>query len=220
MFRQYADYHDGLKFLKCHDAYVHLPSGEPLYPPEVTAAAIYIVRNPLDVAVSYAYHEELSFDDSIRRMNDRDYALSFNPRGLSVQFEQKLFSWSGHVQSWLEASSIMRLHVVRYEDMLDHAMDTFTGIIRFLHLDDDPERIRRAVTFSSFKEVRQQEETKSFQERKTEKSLFFRSGKAGSGRDELSPAQIEQIVSAHGEVMRQFGYLGENESPLVVPPGV
>ncbi len=209
IFRQYAEFHNSLKFLKCHDAYVRLPSGKPLYPPEASAAAIYIVRNPLDLAVSYAYHEETSFDQIIRRMNTPEYTRASSPAGLRLQFEQKLSSWSGHVRSWLEAASIIRLHVVRYEDMLDHTIDTFTEMIRFLKLDDDPERIRRAVAFSSFQEVRQQEEPSSFQEQKAEKSLFFRSGKAGSAHAELIPAQIEQIISAHGEVMRQFGYLPE-----------
>jgi len=208
MFRQYSEFHDGLKFLKCHDAYVRLPSGEPIYPPEATAAAIYIIRSPLDVAVSYAYHEDISFDDSIRVMGEMDYALSFSDKGLSPQLTQKLLSWSGHVRSWLDAPDI-RLHVVRYEDMLTQPDTTFTEIIHFLKLDDNPDRIRRAIAFSSFNEVRQQEEQKAFSERKAEKTPFFRRGKAGSWRDELSSAQIDRILHDHGDLMLQFGYLPE-----------
>src|SRR5260221_5103217 len=43
--------------------------GHPLVNPEVTAGAIYMVRNPLDVSISYAHHLGVSLDESIEVMN-------------------------------------------------------------------------------------------------------------------------------------------------------
>ena len=42
-------------FCKVHDAYTFLADGQPLFPPQATAGAIYLIRNPLDVCVSYAH---------------------------------------------------------------------------------------------------------------------------------------------------------------------
>src|SRR6056297_2681752 len=36
-----------LQFRKVHDAYTYLEDGSPLFPPDVSKAAIYFIRNPL-----------------------------------------------------------------------------------------------------------------------------------------------------------------------------
>jgi hypothetical protein len=51
-------------YLKVHDANVATADGEPLIPPDGTACALYFVRNPLDVAVSFANHSRQSLDRS------------------------------------------------------------------------------------------------------------------------------------------------------------
>ena len=43
-------------FAKTHDACTNLADGEPMLSRKATAGAIYLIRNPLDVAVSFAYH--------------------------------------------------------------------------------------------------------------------------------------------------------------------
>lgn len=58
VFRYYANRFDEQLFVKAHDAYTYLPTGEPLFPTNATYGAIYFVRNPLDVAVSWAFHND------------------------------------------------------------------------------------------------------------------------------------------------------------------
>ena len=206
IFQQEAELSPTLKFLKVHDAYVMTPGGEPLFPVDATYGAIYIIRNPLDVAVSYAHHEKMTIDRIIDRMCYPEAAIAIRSDRYMEQIRQKLLTWSDHVRSWLEAAD-QRVHVVRYEDMLTDAERTFTGIIRFLNLPDDAERIRRAIRFSSFDEVSKQESEKKFSERLHQDAAFFRKGKAGSWEEELTPEQANRIREAHGDVMRQFGYL-------------
>ena len=43
-------------FLKIHDAYTYNADGRPIFPPRATSGVIYLIRNPLDVALSYAHH--------------------------------------------------------------------------------------------------------------------------------------------------------------------
>ena len=35
---------------------------------------------------------------------------------------------------------------------------------------------------------------------------FFRKGKSGSWKDEMTPSQVQQVIAAHGEIMQRFAY--------------
>lgn len=189
-------------FLKTHDAYTILPGGEPLIPTDVSIGAIYIVRNPLDVAISFAHHSGATLDRVITVMAE-DHAFTYDPptRNLS----QRLLSWNGHVLSWVDDTPFP-VHVVRYEDMLDQPLETFRGIASFCRLPCDSARVARAVRHSSFDRLRGQERASGFIERPQSASMFFREGKANVWRDVLSPSQVDRILGDHGAVMRRFGY--------------
>ncbi len=72
---RWANQHPSTTFLKVHDAYRLLPDGRPLLPADATAGAIYLLRNPLDVALSLAAHNGESVDQSIAALQQADYAL-------------------------------------------------------------------------------------------------------------------------------------------------
>lgn len=75
-------------------------------------------------------------------------------------------------------------------------------------------RIGKAVRFSDFQVLSRQEAEKGFRERPTEAERFFRQGKSGGWRSQLTAAQAARIVADHGEVMRRFGYLDAAGQPL------
>lgn len=200
-------------YLKAHDAYAATPRGEPLFPAEATFGAIYFVRNPLDVAISFAHHSGTSVDVSVERMANRHYAFALSHNGLHPQLRQRLLSWSEHAISWLDQQSFP-VYCMRYEDMLQNASETFRGSLEFLSLPHEPDRLARAIQFSSFGVLRRQEEESGFREKPSSAQLFFRSGQVGQWRTVLTKAQIEQIIASHGEVMRRLGYLSESGDPV------
>jgi len=193
-------------FFKAHEAFVHPVTREPLFSLKATRAAVYIIRNPLDVAVSFSAHIGKDIDTAITRMNARSTHLATGGGALHMQLSQPLGDWSGHVRSWVDAPGLI-VHTVRYEDMMDLPHEAFSGACRFLGLPDDPVRVARALEHSSFKEMQLQEKAKGFREVSLSESQFFRRGRAGSWREVLSPAQVAEIVDSHGEIMRRFGYL-------------
>ena len=87
--------------LKVHDAYTFLPCGDPLFPTEITLGVIYILRNPLDVAVSLAAHFDCDLDTAIGYMATDGLTLSSSLEVYRHQFPQRISSWSGHVCSWM-----------------------------------------------------------------------------------------------------------------------
>ena len=193
-------------FMKIHDAYTQTDQGEPLVSNKATLGAVYIVRNPLDVAVSYAHHSRISIDETIRQMGDPKAAFCSKPKRLHSQLRQKLMTWSGHVTSWVDAPGV-NIHVIRYEDMLEKPQEIFSRAAAFCGLEDDPDKIARAVRFSSYTEIKKQEEQKRFMEAPFGVPSFFRKGEAGGFKEVLTAEQIGQIIRDHGSVMARFGYI-------------
>lgn len=198
---------------KIHDAYTYTVGGEPLVGREATRGALYIVRNPLDVAISQANHCGIDVDRSIALLSDEGHRLGQRRKGLPNQLTQRLLSWSRHVKSWVDAEDL-RCEVVRYEDMLHDPRATFQRACRSLALPEDPARIEKAIRFSAFGELSAQEARKRFRERPGRApEPFFRRGRAGGWRGTLTPDQVDRVVRDHGEVMQRFGYLDERGDP-------
>lgn len=207
VYKQLAENSQETLFMKVHDAFTYNPDGCPLIAKEATQGAIYFIRNPLDVAVSYAHHSDAPIDRMIRRMGQADHALVGNPNRLDNQLRQQLLTWSGHVLSWIDESGL-RVHVMRYEDMKRNTFETFRGAIQFAGLPDDQARIEKALAFSEFSVLKAQEEEHGFREKMPRSESFFRKAEIGSWREVLTEGQVQQIVDDHGAVMRRFGYLG------------
>jgi hypothetical protein len=200
--RDLAAAHPGLVFVKTHNALL-VVEGVQTITRDVTAAAIYILRDPRDVAISYSRHLGRSIDETIGIMADVEAATG----GSDEKVYERLSSWSAHVHFWTRRPH-PELHVLRYEDMLAAPEAAFGGLIRFLGQEPPPERLARAVSFSDFAVLRAQEKARGFIERPARsRSAFFRMGNSGQWREVLSPAQAARIERDHGAVMRRFGYL-------------
>ena len=189
-------------FVKTHNA-IWQVGGSPLITPSATAGAIYVARNPMDVAISFAHHYQVDYDRAIESLCEEEYRLPMSS-GLLPQY---LGSWSRHAKSWTEAPGLT-LHLMRYEDMVSKPVRAFGRLIKFLGMPKDPDRLKRAIRFSSFKELQSQEQqTKFVESRPDGKVSFFRAGKVGSWRETLSPDQIALLTERNREVMTKLGYM-------------
>ncbi len=200
-------------YLKIHDAYRVLGSGVPLIGRRAPRRALYMVRNPLDLVLSYANHLGRSIDDTIAVMADPDHCLAASDVALRRQVRQRLGTWSKHITSWLDAPDLA-LHLVRYEQVLGEPVETFGEAVRFLGWTSDHAALQRAVDLSGFARLQQQEATTGFDERPPGMAVFFRSGRSGEWREQLSPVQVEQVILAHGAVMQRLGYLDADGRPV------
>ncbi len=168
---------------------------------ELTAGAIYMLRNPLDVAISFAHHFGLTIDQSIENIGNESNATPTT----DLNALQLWSSWSTNVKSWTR-KPVSGLHVVRYEDLKSQPFRAFGAVAKFLGLNPPRERLRRAIANSSFKTLKAQEDERGFLER-SEHTRFFRKGGAGQWREVLSDDQIKRIVSDHREQMERFDYV-------------
>lgn len=192
-------------FVKTHSVMRNI-AGVPLITPPATAGAVYVVRNPLDVAVSFAHHYQVTYGRAVESLCTEGYVLPPS----SGLCRQHLGSWSHHVGSWTEPPG-PRPHVLRYEDMLAAPTKVFGGLVRFLGLPKDSARLKRAIDFSSFRELSGQERTTRFVEARPDgRSRFFRAGQIGAWRQVLTEAQAEELVEKHRNAMVKMGYLAQN----------
>jgi aryl sulfotransferase len=205
VYRQNALESEEMLYHKVHDAWTRLPDGEPLIPADVTRAVVYIIRNPLDVAVSFAYHLNSGIDKTIGIMNNPAYTFCDREDRLHNQLRQRLLTWSGHVKSWVDESGLPVL-VLRYEDMSALPRETFSKAVTFIGLNHTPEEINTALEYCAFERLKKQEEISGFSEKNAKAESFFRKGVVGDWRNILTPEQIKTIIKAHGEVMERFGY--------------
>lgn len=197
---------ESVVFHKIHDAFVLTGNQEPLVPKEATYKALYFVRNPLDVAVSFSHHANLPVETIVKQMNDDQFAFCSRTDKLHNQLCQKLLSWSNHIKSWTEQSDIS-VHIVRYEDMKTDAFATFKKASAFVDIEYTDMEIQRAVEFSDFNTIKSQEEKFGFREKAPGSKEFFRKGKIGSWKEELPESLIQTIINNHREMMLRFGYI-------------
>ncbi|HET7717027.1 MAG TPA: sulfotransferase domain-containing protein [Bauldia sp.] len=193
-------------YLKTHLANAK-DHGAPLINMSVSLGAVYIVRNPLDVAISYARFAGAPIDKAIEWMATSGFGFVRSRFDGHERVREIMGSWSENVASWVDPPHPAVL-VVRYEDMLAEPYQVFSRIARHLQIKATRQQILRAMELSSFERLRAQESASGFKEKpQSGGESFFRSGRAGQWRETLSEDQVARIVAAHRPLMKRFRYL-------------
>jgi len=195
-----ADQFEGMIFVKTHNALV-IDQRHSIINFAVTAGAIYIVRNPLDVAISLSHHMGRTIDEAIDVMATRGMETPINDK----RVHEIWGSWSQNVESWTRKPH-RAIYIMRYEDMLNDPVGIFGGLARHLLLNPTPAELKLAIERSSFESVQAQEDAEGFKEKPKQAERFFREGRAGQWKNVLSAQQVERIAAAHRAQMERFGY--------------
>lgn len=166
--------------------------------------AIYVVRDPRDVAVSY-YHYEV-----MRSRLPPDASLDeFVVRFVAGRVD--LYGrWSDHVRGWLDARQHdRRFLLLRYEDLLSDVAAGVRQIARFVGSDASHDRVQwvsQACSVSSMRAAEADGRLLSEWPRRPGSS-FLRSGTSGAGYAELRPESLQLIEDAFAHELQRTGYL-------------
>ena len=183
---------------KIHDAYGYLDDGTPLFGDERGFSAVYILRNPWDVAVSAAHFYGCDYAESVRRLLDPDHKIAISDTKLAMQLPQWLSSWEKHALSWLQAP--INVHLMRYEDMHKSALTVFSGALSWMGLRCDENQLNSAIEHCRFENLQRREQQQGFDEKPLKVAQFFRRGVVGEGLEVLAPEQIDQLAAANERV--------------------
>ncbi len=202
--QKYMGSHSETVFAKTHNAVMNFENS-PLIWLEHLAGVIYVIRNPLDMLISFSDHYNLTIDDTIEAISSPYHRINSTEKGIF----QILGGWSNHYYSWFNVENLSPL-CLRYEDMIQNPVKSFGKLMKFLGLPKDTPRLKRAIRHSSFQVVSQQEAKSGFAEQSRAGHKFFRQGRVGSYRRVLSDVQIAKVIDNHGELMVEMGYLDRN----------
>lgn len=193
-------------YYKIHNANTPNREREALFSPKQVKGAVYLVRHPFDVAVSFSHHFGLSYDEAIRRLADREAVFTRTAKVVIDALPARSLSWSEHVASWLDERRFP-VELIRYEELLREPLETFSRMVATLIGPVSEARLAKAIEFSSLAELRRQEREEGAAFNNHRAGSFFRKGASGTWSGELSAGQTAAITRVHGEAMERLGYL-------------
>jgi hypothetical protein len=176
--------------------------------------AVYVVRDPRDVMVSWYFHglrlgtlwhRRREQDRSDDGMAGRDSVVADLPEYIEdhmrrgSRFRQKM-NWAEHVQTYLDRRHD-RVALLRYEELLRNGAEHLAQAVRVLTGEPaDMERVHGAINRFSFqKQAKRRQGTE-------DRSSFLRKGAAGDWQGYFSREAAEVLDHYCGEVMLRMGY--------------
>ena len=119
------------RIIKSHDNY------NPYY-----RHVVYLIRNPFSVMNSY-------------------YNFTLNNNAFRGDFESfikdekyGIKKWVEHVNSWTNPKKVLKLHLLRYEDLIEKPEITIKNLYKNLGWDIENEKIQKAIELSRFKNMK------------------------------------------------------------------
>lgn len=191
---------DNNQMLKTHDCNIDISSVAQI-PTDLTRAAVYIVRDPRDVTLSFKNHYRCKNNaEAVEMLTQDNFITQFPDNGLYIP----QLSWKINVASWTRKLPYP-VHIVKYEDMLKNSYDTFSKVVRFLKLEYNEELLRESIDSCNFNKLRKQEKKYGFRE--SVGPTFFHKGQVERWKTELEPELQTKIVTACEAEMKSLGYI-------------
>ena len=190
-------------FFKTHSANLKIRN-IPYTNEETTLGFFYLIRDPREIAVSYANHQNINIDEAIDIMVNHK-AISFGLDSIPMhqsRWDQNILSWSK-----IKAPNLF----IKYEDMLENYEDVIYKVLNFFeknfnfNFQDKNNIVSLILTNTNFNKLKEIENKKKFKEQLS--NNFFRSGKKDSWKVALSNTQIRRIEKEFNKTMKFYGYL-------------
>lgn len=202
-----------LRLLKTHAALNDI-NGHPFTNLKNTLGAVYIVRDPRKIVLSYANHSEISLDESLNRLLELRTLGGQNDR--QNQSVTHVGSWSSNYNSWKEFKKVNKYLLIKYEDLVSNPEETFLSILDFIHqLSNskfvvDKNKLKNVLNTTTFEFLQNLEKKTSFPEAIKSASgkdiTFFKYGKKNTGKD--IPDEVRSKLEKTLELeMSELGYL-------------
>ena len=205
--QNFLNLNNKINFLKTHNAMCTI-NGHAFTNFKNTIGAIYIVRDPRDIVLSYANHFQVDNETAVKHMMDSKNG-EFKNDGSNNFHRSLMGSWSDNYNSWKNYKG-RELIIVKYEDLINNTFASFSRIVNYLNKINktpfDENKIKISINKSSFENLRKLEEKEGFEE-KGKGLFFFRKGKIGAWKHDLDKNLIREVENKFGKEMRELGYI-------------
>jgi len=173
------------RLIKTHDYY-------DFFPKQIKGRFIFVYRNGMDVGVSlYHQNKNYNFSNLIFEKYIKDF---LKPRKRS---------WFNYTKEWFQNKNKFPILYLRYEDLLEKKEQEIQKIIEFLKINPSPEAIQRAIEFSSFEFMKENEDKFGVQPLPPKVyDQFIRKGKAGEGKLLFSKEQELEYLKHYNKKVK------------------
>ena len=203
--KEQVDGKDVPLILKTHAANAIVTDSR-LIPQSITDKVVVIIRDPRDIAISYAKHYALDMDEAVKTMVDRRATLF--DKEADEKPPHHVMSWNENVYTYASATDL-DVTIVKYEQLKEDPVRYFTHILKWYGMPVDEMRVRRAVKNCEISKLRKQEEVNGFGETSKKADKFFGKGIVGEGVSVLTREQQDILEEHCKPMMIEFGYLEE-----------
>ena len=200
------------QFWKTHSSFVKM-DGYSFTDLNNTLGVIYIVRDPRDVVISYAHHNNQTITQTLKMIN-QNYILGAE---IKDSIPVYLGSWSYNYNSWKVFKNINKYLLIKYEELILNDEKYFEKILLFIKniskmdFDISEKKIKKVLEEIKFEKLKKLEKEKGFHESKKDDKgntiNFFRSGKTKQWKNNLDLKTKNMIEEVCQKEMKELGYI-------------
>jgi len=193
-------------FVKTHNMLFNFNRKFPFTNLENTLGVIYLVRDPRNVALSYARHLNVSLEETVKFMTKgkaNDMFLMGN--------------WAENFISWKPFLNYNKYLLIKYEDLVSKREETFIKILQFIfrlrniNFTLDSKKMETVLKNTTFENLKNLEKEKGFRESikgdDGKQIPFFDKGKSRDWSKNLDKNLTEEIERCFKNEMMELGYL-------------
>ena len=183
---------------------------------KTTKAAICIIRDPRQVAISLINHFNYKTQlEAFNHLSEETLdACLFDYKGNREVFcFNPCPPWDTYYYAWKSCASKFPIYFVKYEEMFE--LNTFIELLKFLNkilnipqLEFDLAKAKEVFERSNIKNLKKLEMEKGFKE-KLEKDTksFFNEGKKSTWKTKLDKNIVDKIEIKFNKLMKEFNYI-------------
>lgn len=202
-----------IKFFKTHSAFFEHKEKNSNFTNEANSlGAIYVVRDPRNVATSYAHHYSVDIDEATKRICNKGL---FNVK-TDLLPETYLSSWGNHYLSWKRKD--LKVLLVKYEDLIKDKKKSLINIFKFFETLGmnksvfNIAKLNKVIKSTDFQKMKELEKKKGFHEsaldpKTGKKKDFFNKGPNNNWENNLTDKNRKYIEENFKKEMQELGYL-------------
>ena len=198
---------NNINFLKTHNAFGNLNNNH-FTDKKNTLGAIYLVRDPRDVLISYSKHMGNKIEETLKYILEDNHMGTLN--GNSSIFSELRGSWGQNYNSWKYFNLSEKL-LVKYEDLIESPFDTFLKILIYLNkisnIKINEERVKKCIKICKFSNLQDLEKNIGFAEKSQKNELFFNQGKTKQWLNYKNDKILYKIEKKFKKEMKELNYI-------------
>ncbi len=196
-----------INFLKTHHSYTTLNNYH-FTDKNNTLGAIYLVRDPRDVLISYSKHLNKTIEETLKLITSDNHIGYLQDDG-NITGDVR-GSWSLHYNSWKNFNLREKI-IIKYEDLINKPFESFYNIISYLNtlfkLEIDEKKIEECMKITNFENLKKLENLNGFKEQHNKNSPFFNTGKINQWKNKLDKKIIQTVNNKFEKEMTELKYI-------------